>query len=84
MESPGGPGILDFCFWQTTVGAGALPQNCFIDWPPPELSPTFVPVAPDVAPQPHRHYHFAPAQHLSDEDVERIAKRVADLLREPR
>jgi hypothetical protein len=37
-----------------------------------------------VAPQPHTHYRFAAPQRLSDEDVERIAKRVAELLREPR
>lgn len=41
-------------------------------------------MAPYVVPQPHTHYHFAAPPRLSDEDVERIAKRVAGLLKEPR
>ena len=38
--------------------------------------------APD-APVQHTHYHLATQPRLSDEDVERIAKRVAELLRPP-
>ncbi len=63
-------------------GAVHVPSCCIIDWPPPGPSPTYVPMgpAPYVPPQ-HTHYHFAAPLGLSDEDVERIAKRVAELLR---
>lgn len=51
------------------IGPGLIDQ-----WPRPEAPA--VPV--------HTHYHFsptAPAPRLSDEDIERIAKRVAELLK---
>lgn len=51
--------------WPQTVP----PQST---WPP---VPTYQP-----SPEQHTHYHFTP-QTLSDEDVERIAKRVAELLK---
>ena len=55
-------------------------QSCIIEFPT-----TWAP-----APQPvqHTHYHFTPAPpvapRLSDDDVERIAKRVAELLKDER
>ena len=39
-----------------------------------------IPYTAPVAPLQYTHYHFTPAP-LSDADVERIAKRVAELLR---
>jgi hypothetical protein len=65
--------------------AGDL-TNCIVDpWPwqwtptcPPQ--PTYTPL---LQPQ-HTHYHFMPYPQetkLSDEDAERIAKRVAELLK---
>lgn len=62
-------------------------KACIIDWPPlpfgqplvtPDTTPPYVP--PPV--QPHTHYHFERPAQLSDADVERIAKRVAELLRQ--
>lgn len=68
---------------QSVVGAGALPQvqACIVDWPqywPSYPLPT-VPAAAYTPPEQHTHYHFA--QPLSDADVERIARRVAELLK---
>lgn len=61
------------------VAAGAVcaPMNCIIDWPPNPWAPGFVPVAPA---QPATHFHFTPAPQISDADVERIAKRAADII----
>jgi len=66
------------------VQAGAM--TCIIDPfnPWPGHLPTFnpAPYQPLPADQ-HTHYHFAPVpQKLTDEDVERIARRVVELLRE--
>jgi len=66
----------------------ACAMTCIIDpfnpWPgykPTYVPPTYVPIGP--APNHHTHYHFSPVpQKLSDEDVERIARRVAEILRE--
>src|SRR5262245_3147718 len=76
--------------------AGAVaraPQNCIIDWPPqPWASPTVLPLGP--APRSPATWYTAgpwnpvtiiagavPPPRLSDEDVDRIAKRVVELLR---
>lgn len=50
-------------------------QTCIVDWPLVAWPPV-----QQLAPA-HTHYHFTPAPpRLSDEDVERIAKRVAEML----
>ena len=70
-----------------TACAVPAPQNGIIEFPGPGYAdwPTTVspPPKPPAPPQ-HMHYHFtpSPAPRLSDEDVERIAKRVAELLKE--
>lgn len=95
--SPGNP-VIDFGptspgwgGFGVVCGAACAPQTCIVEWPPQPWQPTvtpFVPVAPapyvaPAIPQQHTHYHFTPlVPRLSDEDVERIAKRVAELLKE--
>ncbi len=68
--------------WAHVAGDGAGIQSCIVDWPTtpwqPWISP-HVPVSPMV-PLQHTHYHFTPAP-LSDADVDRIAKRVVELLK---
>jgi hypothetical protein len=62
-------------------------QNCIIDWPQNPWQPWGNPTAPTVVPLQHTHYHFTPltpTPTLSDADVERIAKRVAELLIGPK
>lgn len=68
----------------TAVCAGAVGvQACVVDyygtWPWQQQG-TYQPVA---LPEQHTHYHFTPAQPapLSDADIERIARRVAELLK---
>lgn len=75
------------CITTTTVDlaglAGAavnVPQSCIIDWHP-QWVPAVTPYVAPVAPQQHAHYHFTPTP-LSDADVDRIARRVAEILRE--
>ncbi len=72
--------------WVTVAAnnTACAPVSCIIDWPPAGPLPAFMPAAAPAVLPAHTHYHFAPPQRLSDEDVERIAKRVAELLREPR
>lgn len=66
---------------------GNQPLACIVDpfpypWPQPTyIPPVLVPVQPYVittAP----HYHFTTG--LSDTDIDRIARRVAEILREPK
>lgn len=70
----------------TQFGTGGDPQACLVDvpgmspfpqWPSPIVQPQFVPVvmAPPVIVQPTS---------LSDADVDRIARRVVELLRQER
>lgn len=76
----------------TTIGgegeqlAHAQAQACIINpwpWPWPQTVPPQQPTwAPLQQPEQHTHYHFTPSeQRLSDDDVERIARRVAELLK---
>lgn len=76
------PGNLPVALGNVWVGEM---QSCIIgDWPwqPFPTYPVAPVVVPYVAPQPHTHYHFTAPPRLSDEDVEHIARRVAELLRE--
>ncbi len=71
---------------------GVTVQNCIVDWPqqwpwnpptwvnPPTWISPHAPAMAPVVPLQHTHYHFTPAP-LSDADVERIAKRVAELIK---
>lgn len=80
-------GLLDMAAGTLTgTGTVAGTSSCIIEWPygwygwPTQTVPgTYVaPAQPDQ----HTHYHFA--QRLSDEDVDRIARRVAELLKPER
>lgn len=70
--------ILDRAKFGTVCGGGVnVPQNCIVDWP--QFDPMQVPTLEPATASPHTHYHFGPK--LSDDDVERIAKRVVELMR---
>ncbi len=83
-----GPGVLDVAFatnyagWPLGANAacagapGVTVQTCIVDWPWQPFAPAGAPIVPLQ----HTHYHFTPTS-LSDTDVERIAKRVAELLK---
>lgn len=75
--SGGGPqGDAPFGLGQVWVGEV---KACNFDWPPGRW------VTPENAPYvaPHQPFQFTPTQPaLSDADVERIARRVVELLRE--
>lgn len=76
-DSPGNlPTSLGGAVWTGEIKA------CNIDWPPPWqpwITPTVAPHSPLIA-APVAHYQFTPAT-LSDEDVDRIARRVVELIR---
>jgi hypothetical protein len=59
---------------------GVTVQNCIVDWPTTPWQPWVNPAMAPVVPLQHTHYHFTPAP-LLDADVERIAKRVAELIK---
>lgn len=58
---------------RTFPSSGTLIPVGVIDYGQPQQSPT----------EQHTHYHFARSALLSDDDVERIAQRIVELLREP-
>ncbi len=69
-------------------------RACIIDYPPFGPSPFqptypqplyYPPLRPEPVVPAHTHYHFTPnaTPALSDADVDRIARRLAEILKEP-
>ena len=58
-------------------------QSCIVGpWPFPTHDGPVYPAAPTLAPSPQPTYHYHFTAPLSDADVDRIARRVVELLRE--